>query len=117
MNIPTLVFQSPNLGVINNTNLFFPSPELALGDQVTGIAGLKTQLQVAGTTTTTSTADISHAGEELDEMKHTEPEVNQASPLNGPNGAKVPFVAFVSKIRLPINYDHLIYLQSNIFLT
>lgn len=70
----------------------FISPELALGDQVTGIAGLKTQLQVAGTTTTTSTADISNAGEELDEMKHADadPEVNQASPLNGPNGAKVP---------------------------
>ena len=64
--------------------------ELALGDQVTGIAGLKSQLQVAGTATTTSTADVSHAGEELDEMKQPgDAEANQASPLNGPNGAKV----------------------------
>lgn len=64
--------------------------ELALGDQVAGIAGLKSQLQVAGTATTTSTADVSHTGEELDEMKQTpDAEANQASPLNGPNGAKV----------------------------
>jgi hypothetical protein len=36
---------------------------------------------VAGTTTTTSTADISNAAEEMDEMKHaeTDPDVNQVS--------------------------------------
>ena len=64
-----------------------------IGDQVAGIAGLKTQLQVPGTTTTTSTADVSIganvAAEEMDETKMGDAEVTQTSPLNGAKGGKV----------------------------
>ena len=76
--------------------------ELVIGDQVAGIAGLKTQLQVPGTTTTTSTADVSNGAaaagngngtgngdEEMDEMKSGEEEATPASPLNCAKGDKV----------------------------
>lgn len=59
-------------------------PEIVIGDQVAGIAGLKTHLQVPSTT---STADISMAaiGNDLDEMKVIDGEASPASPLNGEN--------------------------------
>lgn len=49
--------------------------EIVIGDQVAGIAGLKTQLQVPSTSSTT----------DIDEMKTIDGEPSPASPLNGEN--------------------------------
>lgn len=56
--------------------------EIVIGEQMAGIAGLKTHLQVPSTT---STADISMAavGNDLDEMKTIDGEASPATPLNG----------------------------------
>ena len=73
--------------------------ELVIGDQVAGIAGLKTQLQVPGTTTSTSTADVSLGGtvngaEEMEQIKPGEVEATSGSPLNGAKKEKVKLEIF-----------------------
>ena len=56
--------------------------------------------KVPGTTTTTSTADISggaNGAEELDDLKHLDADATPASPLNG-NKIKVTKGAFINDV-------------------